>query len=122
MHLPVLTQMFLKQIPPRVSRVPGAKGHAAAAGALCHPPETNSPISGTMVKDHCLENIPSRIFSFPTTSSYDPRSPIAARRAAAIDAGMKNVDSMLAAKYAKTRKPKGQESRAAAYSPGPGFR
>jgi len=70
-----------------------------------------------MVKDHAGKIIPSRDLlssNYRVFTTLDPQLQRVA--AAAIDSGMKNVDAMLAAKYAKTRKLKRQESRAAADS------
>jgi penicillin-binding protein 1B len=64
-----------------------------------------------MVKDHLLEKYSEQDLlssNYRVFTTLDPQLQRVA--AAAIDSGMKNVDAMLAAKYAKTRKLKGKKA------------
>jgi len=88
--------------------VQDAKG-LAEAGALCHLRQ-RSAYFVDMVKDHLLEKYSEQDLlssNYRVFTTLDPQLQRVA--AAAIDSGMKNVDAMLAAKYAKTRKLKGKK-------------
>jgi len=70
-----------------------------------------APYFVDMVKDHLLEKYSEQDLlssNYRVFTTLDPQLQRVA--AAAIDSGMKNVDAMLAAKYAKTRKLKGKKA------------
>jgi penicillin-binding protein 1B len=71
-----------------------------------------APYFVDMVKDHLLEKYSEQDLlssNYRVFTTLDPQLQRVA--AAALDAGMKNVDTMLAAKYAKTRKLKGKKAQ-----------
>jgi len=70
-----------------------------------------APYFVDMVKDHLLEKYSEQDLlssNYRVFTTLDPQLQRVA--AAAVDAGMKNVDAMLAAKYAKSRKLKGKKA------------
>jgi penicillin-binding protein 1B len=70
-----------------------------------------APYFVDMVKDHLLDKYSEQDLlssNYRVFTTLDPQLQRVA--AAALDAGMKNVDAMLAAKYAKTRKLKGKKA------------
>jgi penicillin-binding protein 1B len=70
-----------------------------------------SPYFVDMVKDHLLEKYSEQDLlssNYRVFTTLDPQLQRVA--AAALDAGMKNVDAMLAAKYAKAHKPKSKKA------------
>src|SRR5262249_25173670 len=73
---------------------------------------TESPYFVDMVKDHLLEKYSEQDLlsnNYRVYSTLDPQLQRAA--AAAIENGMKNVDALLQAKYAKARKPKAKNTQ-----------
>jgi len=72
---------------------------------------SESPYFVDMVKDHLLEKYSEQDLlssNYRVYTTLDPQLQRAA--AAAIEGGMKNVDALLQAKYAKLRKPKGKKA------------
>ena len=73
---------------------------------------SEAPYFVDMVKDHLLEKYSEQDLlssNYRVYTTLDPQLQRAA--AAAIDSGMKNVDAMLQAKYAKARRPKGKNAQ-----------
>ncbi len=73
---------------------------------------SEAPYFVDMVKDHLLEKYSEQELLSANYRVYTTLDPQLQRAAAvALEAGMKNVDAMLAAKYAKTHKPKGKNAQ-----------